>query len=242
MRGHESPPVAVLAGGRATRLGALCEDIPKALLPVDDKPFVAHQLELLRRQGIDHVVMCVGHFGDQVEAYVGDGRNFGMQVDYSFDGPALRGTGGALQAALPLLGKAFFVLYGDTYLDVDYQAVYRAFKDDDVEGMMTVFRNEDRWDRSNVVFRDGRVTVYDKERTNSDMRHIDYGLSILRAEAFDSTRGRSAFDLGDLFVDLVRRGRMGGFEVNSRFYEIGSAAGIEDTRAFITARARSRRN
>lgn len=241
MRPTGSPAVAVLAGGRATRLGPLCADVPKALLPVDGRPFVAHQLELLRRNGVDRVVMCVGHLGEQIEAYVGDGRRFDMRVNYSFDGPSLRGTGGAIQAALPLLGEAFFVLYGDAYLDVDYQAVCRSFHGRDVGGIMTVYRNDNRWDRSNVVFREGVVTLYDKQRPTSDMHYIDYGLSVLGADAFDATCDRASFDLADVFADLVDRGRMGGFEVTSRFYEVGSATGLEETRAFFSARSGSRR-
>lgn len=242
MRPAETPAVAVLAGGRATRLGPLCADVPKALLPVDGRPFVAHQLELLRRNGVDRVVMCVGHLGEQIETYVGDGRGFDMRVDYSFDGPALRGTGGAIQAALPLLGEAFFVLYGDAYLDVDYRAVFRSFYKRDLEGLMTVCRNDNRWDRSNVVFREGLVTLYDKQRPTSDMHHIDYGLSVLGADAFDPTRDRASFDLAAVFAELINRERMGGFEVAGRFYEVGSAAGLEETRAFLSARSGSRGN
>ena len=122
-----SLPVAILAGGLSTRLRPITENIPKALVDVAGKPFIARQLEYLRRQGITRVVLCLGHLGEQVEALVGDGAAFGLDVGYSWDGPRLLGTGGALKRALPLLGGQFFVFYGDSYLQIDFRAVERGF-------------------------------------------------------------------------------------------------------------------
>ena len=102
-------PVAILAGGLATRLRPMTDRVPKSLLRIAGRPFIFHQLELLKNQGVDRVVLCVGHLGDQVKAAVGDGRALGLAINYSFDGGELLGTGGALKRALPLLGDRFFV-------------------------------------------------------------------------------------------------------------------------------------
>ena len=134
-------PVAILAGGLGTRLYPLTERVPKALIEVNGEPFLAHQLRLLRARGIQRVVLCIGQHGERIREYAGDGAQFGLQVEYSEDGPALLGTAGALRHALPLLGDAFFVLYGDSYLPCSYRDVADAFHAAGQPGLMTVYRN-----------------------------------------------------------------------------------------------------
>lgn len=229
-------PAALLAGGLATRLRPAAEAIPKALLEVASRPFIDHQLMLLRRNGIRRVVLCLGHLGEQVEAHVGDGVAHGLEVRYSYDGPRLLGTGGALRRAAPLLGEVFWVLYGDSYTDIDFQGALAEFAARDVLGLMAVFRNENRWDRSNVVFRDGRLLRYDKRAPCPDMTHIDYGVALLRREALVRIPPDTPYDLADLYATLVAERRMAGREVTQRFYEIGSPEGLEETRAFFEAR------
>src|SRR6266540_3466125 len=190
--------VAILAGGLATRLRPITETVPKVLVPVAGKPFLAHQLELLRRQGITRAVLCLGHLGEMVEREFGDGRAHGVQLDYSYDGPVLLGTGGALQRALPKLGVSFFVLYGDSYLPIDFAPVAEFFKRSGKLGLMTVFQNEGRYDTSNVVFGDGEIKVYDKKTKLPAMRHIDYGLSLFRAAAFTGWPADQPLDLVDV--------------------------------------------
>src|SRR5579859_1176058 len=150
-------PVAILAGGLATRLRPLTEKIPKILLTVAGKPFLAHQLELLKKQGVSHAVLCLGYLGEMVQQEFGDGARFGVHLDYSFDGPKLLGTGGALRQALTKLGDKFFVLYGDSYLTVPFKPIADFFEQSGKRGLMTVYRNEGLYDTSNVVFRDGRI-------------------------------------------------------------------------------------
>ena len=177
-------PVAILAGGLATRLRPLTENIPKALVEIAGEPFLGHQLRLLRRSGLDRVVLCAGYRGEQIRDYAGDGRDFGLRVDYCFDGPKLLGTAGAIRRALPLLDDAFFVLYGDSYLPCDYAAVEQTFLESGKSGLMTVHRNEGRWDSSNVQFSQGRILAYDKANRTPSMQHIDYGLGVLRRQPF----------------------------------------------------------
>lgn len=230
-------PVAILAGGLATRLRPLTHDLPKALVPVAGQPFAAHQLRLLAASGIRRVVYCVGHLGERIERFVGDGRRFGLDVDYSRDGEKLLGTAGAIRRALPRLDDAFLVLYGDSYLPCDYRAVERAFLRSGRVAMMTVFRNDGRWDRSNVALADdGVVRRYDKRHPDAEMRYIDYGLGAFRAEVFAELPDDQPADLADVYQRLAAAGELAGFEVAERFYEVGSFDGLRELDDFLRAR------
>jgi NDP-sugar pyrophosphorylase family protein len=221
-------PVAILAGGLGTRLYPLTERLPKALIEINGEPFLAHQLRLLRARGIERVVLCIGQHGERIREYAGDGTRFGLAIDYSFDGPALRGTAGALQHALPLLGGAFFVVYGDSYLPCSYRDVAEAYRAAGQPGLMTVYRNEGRWDSSNVEFADGRIVAYDKKDRTPRMQYIDYGLGVFSRTAFEGAPEAGVADLADLYRDLLRSDRLAAFEVHERFYEIGSFDGIAE--------------
>lgn len=227
--------VAILAGGLATRLRPITETVPKSLLDVNGEPFVVHQLRLLQSKGIRRVVLCVGYLGEKVQRAIGDGSAFGIQVDYSFDGPDLLGTAGAIRNALPKLGDSFFVMYGDSYLPCDYAAIARNFESAGVLGMMTVFRNEGKWDTSNVEFEAGKILAYSKTERTPRMRYIDYGLGVFRAEAFRGLPAGKACDLTQLYADLLHRKQLAAFEVRERFYEIGSPVGLRETVEFLAA-------
>jgi len=222
------PSLALLAGGLATRLRPVTTTIPKSMLRVGGEPFVAHQLRLLRDQGIRHVVLCVGHLGEQIRDFVEDGAAFGLSVQYSFDGPVLKGTGGAIRQALPLLGSHFFVMYGDSYLPTSFARVYEQFAASEALGLMTVFRNENRWDKSNVEFSEDRIVRYDKSNPDPTMDYIDYGLGILSSVAFDGWESKDAFDLARVYESLVARGQLAGYEAKDRFFEIGSHEGLAE--------------
>jgi D-sedoheptulose 7-phosphate isomerase len=222
-------PVAILAGGLATRLQPLTESTPKSLIPIRGEPFVAHQLRMLARKGVRQVVLCTGHLSERIAGFVGDGSRFGLQVRYSADGSTLLGTGGALRKAAPLLGPAFLVLYGDSYLDCDYAAVANAFRQSARNALMTVYRNESRWDASNVEFRDGKILRYSKTEASPAMAHIDYGLGAIRTAALGSfAPPGAAWDLAAFYAEALSRGELAAFEVKQRFYEIGSLGGIRE--------------
>ena len=237
-RGYTSAmalPVAILAGGLATRLRPISERIPKVLVDVAGQPFAERQIALLQRNGYTRLVFLLGHLGEQVVARLGDGRRYGVAIEYVFDGPQLRGTGGAVKAALSRLGERFFTLYGDSYLDIDYQAVEQAFLASGKPALMTVFRNEGRWDTSNVVFRDGEVQRYDKRAPTPDMAYLDYGLNAFTASVFDRYPADQTLDLAEVQRDLAAAGELAGYEVTTRFYEVGSPAGLaEATRYFAS--------
>jgi len=226
-------PVAILAGGLATRLRPATDTIPKALLSVAGQPFLSHQLRLLHSKGFRRIVLCVGHLGELIEAKIGDGKRLGLQIDYSFDGPTLLGTGGALKRAISKLGERFLVTYGDSYMPVDYASVVEAFVRSEKPALMTLFENEGRWDASNVWFEAGEIHRYDKRVRTPQMRHIDYGISILTSGLFAGFGDDAPFDLSDLYSRLVSEKQMAAYEVKQRFYEIGSAQGLAELDALL---------
>src|SRR5688500_12560693 len=191
-------PVAILAGGLATRLRPITEKIPKLLVEVAGEPFFSHQIRLLKAAGLTRLVLCVGYLGEKIVELYGDGSKCGVQIDYAFDGPKLLGTGGALIAALPKLGDAFYVLYGDSYLPIDYRAVGDFFLQSGKLGMMTVYENHERYDASNVWFENGEIKRYDKKDKVPHMHHIDYGLGAFRVDAFDRFPRDAVVDLAEV--------------------------------------------
>jgi len=229
-------PVAILAGGLATRLRPITEKIPKSLISVAGKPFLAHQIELLRSRGIRRAVLCVGYLGEMIRREFGNGEKFGVELNYSFDGEKLLGTGGAIKRALPLLGEDFFALYGDSYLPVEYAPIAECFRRSGKTGLMTVYHNEGRYDTSNVVFRDGEILVYDKKNRLPEMKHIDYGLSLFKRVVFDSYSADQPFDLAEVMGKLVLEKQLAGYEVRERFYEIGSPAGLAELETLLQSK------
>jgi len=228
-------PVAILSGGLATRLRPTTETIPKAMIDIHGEPFIAHQLRLLSRAGVERVVVCVGYLGEVIEEFAGDGRRFGLQVSYSRDGAKPRGTAGAVRHALPLLGEQFLVLYGDSYLPCDYQAVQQAFIRCGLPGLMTVFRNRNQWESSNVEFAGGQIAAYDKRTPTAAMEYVDYGLSAFHASVF-SAGAEEATDLTAVFQGLIGQRTLAGLEVKERFYEVGSWEGIRALQGFLGPR------
>jgi NDP-sugar pyrophosphorylase family protein len=229
----------ILAGGLGTRMRSLTEGRPKALMPVLGRPFVDWQLELVARQGIDRVVLSIGYGGQLIREHVGDGAGFGLSVTWVDEGPHLRGTGGALRLALDAgaLAPAFFVLYGDSYLPIDYAAVEGAWRQSGLPALMTVLLNDGRWDASNTIYESGRVQLYDKSRPSdrlAEMRWIDYGLSVLTREVVrDRIDSGMVADLADVMHDLSLAGMLAGFPVAARFYEVGSPSGLKDLEEYL---------
>ena len=221
-------PVAILAGGLATRLRPATDKTPKALLSVAGEPFLVHQLRLLHSEGFRNVVICVGYLGETVQAKIGDGNTLGLHIDYSFDGPTLLGTGGALKRALPKLGEEFLVIYGDSYMPVDYAAIVRAFVGSGKPALMTVFENEGRLDASNLWFEHGEIRRYNKKLRTPEMRHIDYGIAVLSPAVFAAFANDAPFDLADVYSCLIAEKQMAAYEVKQRFYEIGSPGGLAE--------------
>lgn len=227
------PPICLLAGGLGTRLGEAVRDTPKPLLNIAGEPFLIHQLRLLAGHGAARVVLCVGYLGELIERQIGP-TQFGIDITYSYDGPNPIGTLGAVRKASPALGERFLVLYGDTYLRLDYRAVAGEWVQSGLPALMTVLRNEGQWDVSNVCFDGTRVTRYDKRAPVPEMSWIDYGLGGLRSETLDLLPD-TADDLADLYHELAGRGELFGFEATERFFEIGTPASLAETGEFLAS-------
>ncbi len=218
---------AILAGGKGSRLLPITGYLPKSMVPVNGKPFLQYQLELLRRCDINDVVLCVGHLADQIVSYFGDGRNLGMRIRYSIEKDQL-GTGGAIRNALPLLESSFLVMYGDSYLAIDYKCIEAEFHARSVAALMVVFKNEDKYDSSNVVVQDDFVTLYSKKQHPTEMTHIDAGLSIISRASLSNMPVGYPIDLGKLFEHLSECLQLAAYRTSQRFFEIGSLTGLAE--------------
>ena len=230
-------PAVVLAGGLATRLRPLTQTIPKALIDIGGRPFLWHQLRLLRSHGIRRAMLLVSYLGEMIQERFGDGSDLDISIEYSFDGPTLLGTAGAIRQASHLLPDRFFVIYGDSYLPCDYPLVEGAFRRSGLPALMTVYRNEDLYDRSNVEYDGTRIVRHDKRQRTPGMRHIDYGLGAFERSVFEALPPATSCDLGAVYRELLATGRLAAFEVYERFYEIGSPEGLRETVEFLARSA-----
>ena len=223
--------IAVLAGGKATRLGKMTENIPKSLIDINGRPFIYHQLKLLEKNGFKHVVLCLGKFGELIEDYL-ETFDLAMDVDFSYDGYELLGTGGAIKNALPSLGDNFFVLYGDSYLPIKYKKIENYYSMKSEVGLMTIYKNTNSLHKNNVAVDNNQIIAYDKNECNHNMQYIDYGLGIFNKEVFYSTQLRS-FDLSEVYKHLIKYNQLLAYEIKQQFYEVGSLEGIEEFRKYI---------
>jgi NDP-sugar pyrophosphorylase family protein len=226
----------VLAGGLGTRLSSVAGNVPKTLMPVGGRPFADYQLEWLAGNGVTDVVYCIGHGGSQIRDHLADGSDFGLRIKYVDEGDQLRGTGGALRLAYDerVLHNNFFVLYGDSLLTIDLEAVNERYQASRCLALMTVFRNDGQFDKSNASF-DGRTVLYDKRQPHPDMRWIDYGLMLLSRQVIGSIEANCVVDLSDVLFDISLRGQLAGFEATHRFYEIGTPAALAELEETLTA-------
>jgi NDP-sugar pyrophosphorylase family protein len=222
--------IVVLAGGPGTRLKPLTEETPKSMIPVKGKPFLYYQIELFKRNDIRDIVLCVGYMAEKIMERFGDGSKFGVRIRYSVEGGTLLGTAGALKKAEPLLDDVFFLTYGDAYLVLDYTNVMAYFKRSDKLGLMVVYKNSNRFDKSNVVIEDGYVKVYDKKRQTAEMAYIDYGVSVLSNKSLSLIAPNVIMDLQEFYRALIERRELLAYETYNRFYEIGSFTGLKEFR------------
>jgi MurNAc alpha-1-phosphate uridylyltransferase len=231
--------IVILAGGLAQRLRPMTEKIPKSLVSVNGKFFVDWQLELLSKKGVTEVIFCLSYKSKLIQKHVGDGSRYNLKINYSYDGDVQLGTGGAIQNALPYLDEKFMVLYGDSYLDIDYLKAEKAFNLCGKPSMMTVFKNNNLRDKSNVEMQHSNIIRYCKKDVNSKFQYIDFGLSFFKREVFINNKYGNKFDLSDLQSDLSLQGKLAGYEVFERFYEIGSFRGIDEFSKFLSSRRKN---
>ena len=227
--------VVILAGGLGTRLRPLTDHLPKALVPVDGKPFLQHQLEWLAGAGVTQILLCVHHRADQIEAFAKDGRDFGLRITYAHEGERLLGTAGALKRAAASVADRFCVLNGDSYLPMNLQEPIREFTQRGCSAMMLAWHNQDRFDRSNAVVRDGWVIAYDRKSPGPDFEFIDYGLRIFRHEVLALLPEEACCDLDGLYERLIAQQRLAAYVVQEPFYEIGSPEGLARFERYVKA-------
>lgn len=224
--------VVILAGGQGTRLGEVTKGRPKSMVLVRGRPFLEYQLELLKAQGIRDVVLCIGHLGEQIGRYFGNGERIGLDIRYNLEDRPL-GTAGALKNAASLLNDTFFTMYGDSYLFLDFRHVMSYFQSQKKLALMTVYRNHDYYDRSNAATQGNLVKKYSKQERTPDMVYIDYGANIFRKEVLSLVPEDQPYRLEELFPRLIERGELLAFEVRERFYEIGSLQGLRDFKKYV---------
>lgn len=219
--------VVIIAGGLATRLGSLTKDQPKSLIRVLGKPFLEYQMEFLRRGGVENIVLCTGHLGEQIESYFGDGKGFGVYITYSRE-PKLLGTAGAIRNALPLLQDQFFTLYGDSFVFVDFKSAMARFAAMNLPALMTVYKNNNLYDKSNTALDGDLVTRYSKHDRTPDMVYIDYGVNLFKKSVLDMVPANERYPLENLHQRLIEKRQLGALEIRERFFEIGSLQGLSD--------------
>jgi NDP-sugar pyrophosphorylase family protein len=218
----------VLAGGLGTRLYPLTHDIPKAMVPVLGKPFVEHLIALLSAGGVDEFVFCVGHLARAIEDCLGDGSRFGVKIRYSDEGKTLLDTAGAIRHALPLLAEEFFVTFGDSYLVLPYRKIWEDFVASEREALMVVYRNDNKFDSSDVFVGDGLVKAYRKSPPLEGAHFINDGLMALRRASLAAIEPGRRMSLQEFFQPTIARGQLAAWETTQRFYEIGSHSGLKE--------------
>lgn len=221
------PPVLILAGGLGTRIRDHFPETPKYLVPINGEPFALHQLRLLKKMGFNEIILCVGHKKEPIQKLISDGKQLGLNIRYSEDDENSAGTGGAIKKAAQLVSSPFCVIYGDSYLEFDFQPVYKAFLASKKKALMTVFHNKNELGKSNVGIKDGKIIKFDKENQSSDMEYIDFGFSLFSADAFHELKDTS-FDLSKIIKILISKNELENYIVNYRFYEVGSINGIDE--------------
>jgi NDP-sugar pyrophosphorylase family protein len=224
--------VAILAGGMATRLGLLTRSRPKSLVMIDTKPFLEHQIMMLKKSEVKEIVLCVGHFAQQIVNYFRDGTSYGVHITYSIEEKPL-GTAGALKNAERLLNEVFLTLYGDSFLSLNFEEILSFFMRSQKIGLMTVFKNDGLYDRSNTCVDDvGMVVKYSKQ-SETGLEYIDYGLNVFQKKVLEMIPPDEYYTLEQVFNRLIGMRQLISFETKERFYEIGSITGLAEFQKYV---------
>lgn len=226
--------MVIVAGGLATRLGKRSEKIPKSMIKVSGKPFLQYQIELLKQRGIKRILLCIGYLGEQIRTYFGDGKNFGIEIQYSMEVENLLGTGGALKKAEPLLDNDFFLMWGDSYLLLDYRDIWNAYIKSGYKGLMVIYKNYNQRAKSNVIYKNGKIVLYDKWSSQPEMIYVDNGLSALNKVILNEIPSKRKFPVEKIFHKWSKEGKFAAYETKQPFYEIGSTSGLKEFKSFVS--------
>ena len=226
--------IVMLAGGLGTRLGKRYEKTPKSMIRILGRPFLQHQIELLKERGIRRILLCTGHLGEQIKAYFGNGEKFGVNIQYSEEGEKLMGTGGALKKAESFINENFFLMWGDSYLLLDYMNIWNAYFKSGCVGLMVVYNNYNQRVKSNVIVKDGKIVLYDKWKSYPDMVYIDNGVSVFNKVILKEIPPDNVFAIEKVFKKWSLEGKLAAYETEQSFYEIGSIPGLREFEALVS--------
>jgi NDP-sugar pyrophosphorylase family protein len=226
-------PIVILAGGIGSRLGLLTKKTPKALIRIENKPFIHYQLKQLSKQGFNEVLICAGYLSRQIKKFAGIGKKFNLKIKYSIEKKKLLGTAGAIRKALPLLNDNFFIIYGDTYLPIKFKNLQKIYIKKKAKALITIYKNKNKLDKSNVCFKKKNI-YYEKNSNKKNMNYIEYGVSILNKSIFNYKNLKKISDLSEVFNYLSKKKILKYAIVRKRFYEIGSVSGLLQTKKFFT--------
>lgn len=222
--------IVILAGGLATRLYPYTLGVPKSLILINDKPFIYWQLKQLKEQNTKNIILCLGKHSKQIIDYLELNSKFGLNIKYSLEKEKL-GTGGAISNVYSKLDDYFGILYGDSYLQINFKRIEKYYKKKNKLGLMTVYKNNGLYDRSNIIYKNKKIVKYEKELQDDEMKFIDYGFGIIDKSVFRKRRGN--FDLANIYKELLSKNELASYRVKKRFYEIGSFQGMEETSEFL---------
>ena len=225
--------MVIICGGLGTRLGHLTKYTPKSMIEIEGKPFLEYQIENLKKQSVTDIVLCVGHLSEKIEEYFGNGERFGVNLKYSFENDKLLGQIGAVKNAEPLLKDTFFIMYGDSYLSIDLHKVHNFFIQNNKPALMVVYKNHDKYDRSNIIIQDNMVVGYGEKQRTRDMVYIDYGTSVFRKKVLEYIPKDTPYSTEEFFSDLIKKQELLAYESEKRFYHIGTPEAIEDFRNYV---------
>ncbi|MFC1985400.1 sugar phosphate nucleotidyltransferase [Chloroflexota bacterium] len=213
----------ILAGGLGTRLRPLTDRVPKVMVSVGGRPFLLHLIELLKRQGVDDIILCIGYLGHYIKEFFSSGKGFGIRIRYSEEKRSLLGTAGALKQAESLLDNHFLVINGDTYLPIDYRPAEAFFLKQNIKAVMIVYDNKDDTGvKNNVELDNSMVTRYDKESADSSLRYVETGALIIKREALALIQGEHPISLETgLYPSLIRQKELIAYVTQQRFYDMG---------------------
>jgi NDP-sugar pyrophosphorylase family protein len=206
------------------------------MIQINGKPFLEYQIENLKKNEISDIVLCVGHLSEKIESYFGKGERFGVNIKYSHDGEKLLGPMGAVKNAESLLENNFFIMYGDSYLTLDFKKVHSFFIKENKLGLMVVYKNFNKFDKSNLIVENNLVTAYGENNRTKEMIYIDYGTSVIRKKSLDLIPIDEYFTTGQFFVKLIENKELLAFEADNRFYHIGNPESLEELRNYIKNR------
>lgn len=226
----------ILAGGRGERMRPFTDSQPKPMVQINGKPFLEYLIELLKKNGIEEVVILVGYKHEKITEYFGDGLKFGISIKYSI-GAVEDETGSRIRNARELLNDEFLLLYCDNYWPLRLERLYQFHKEHGTLGTVTVYANKHKITRNNMSVNDnGLVVTYDKSRISPNLNGVDVGFFILGKRVLDYMPESNFSFETEIIPKLIERRELSGYLTNERYYSIGSPDRLPMTSEYLSDR------